>query len=215
MDDDLTLDDLPQVIPVFPLDGALLLPHTQRPLNIFEPRYLNMLDDVMAAERVVGLVQTVPGGTRDRPHLAHVGCAGRVTSFGETQDGRYLVTLTGLCRFQLRGELPMQGPYRQARADYAPFAADIEPLPRDTGPERQRLMDALTRYLDHQGLRIEWTQVDDAPIASLVNSLAMALPFEHAELQAILEAPDLDARREILTTLLEIDGAEGGGDARQ
>lgn len=215
-EEELSLADLPQVIPVFPLDGALLLPHTQRPLNIFEPRYLNMLDDVMAAERMVGLIQTAHGGTPDRPFLAHVGCIGRVTSFGETPDGRYLITLTGLCRFRVKNELPSPGPYRQARADYTPFAADLRPLPTEGGAQRPRLMAALSRYLDQQGLRIEWTQADDAPIASLVNSLCMALPFEQGELQAIVEAPDLDARLEVLTTLLEIDGMDdGGGPARQ
>jgi Lon protease-like protein len=213
----LKVEDLPQVIPVFPLDGALLLPHASRPLNIFEPRYLNMLDDVMAAERIIGLVQTAPGGSRDRPHLAHIGCAGRVTSFTETADGRYMINLTGVCRFKLGDELPTQGPYRQARVDFLPFADDLAPLPGDTGVERQRLLDVLTRYLEHRGLRIDWDAVGNAPIANLVNSLCMALPFEHAELQALLEATDVIARRETLVTLLEIDGSDfdEGGPARQ
>ena len=210
-------EDLPQVIPLFPLDGALLLPHASRPLNIFEPRYLNMLDDVMAAERIIGMVQTAPGGTPERPFLAHVGCAGRVTSFGETADGRYLITLTGVCRFKLEGELTSPTPYRQAKVDFSPYARDLEPRPGDTGIDRQRLMDALTPYLEHRALRIDWGALYGAPIAQLVDSLAMALPFDHAELQALLEAPDLDARRQTLITLLEIDGAEGGDErtARQ
>jgi Lon protease-like protein len=212
-----TAEDLPQVIPLFPLDGALLLPHASRPLNIFEPRYLNMLDDVMAAERIVGLVQTAPGGTPERPYLAHVGCAGRVTSFGETPDGRYLISLTGLCRFRLESEISSPTPYRQAKVDYSPYAQDLEARPDDTGADRQRLMDALTPYLEHRGLRIDWGQLHEAPIAQLVDSLAMALPFDHPELQALLEAPDIDARRLTLITLLEIDGAEGGDEhvARQ
>src|SRR3954449_5685071 len=102
---------LPQVIPVFPLDGALLLPHGTLPLNIFEPRYLNMIDDALAAERVIGMVQTIPGGSRERPSLASVGCAGKITSFAETPDGRYLVSLTGLCRFAVGQELLVQTPY--------------------------------------------------------------------------------------------------------
>jgi Lon protease-like protein len=220
MDEDaaLKVEDLPQVIPVFPLDGALLLPQSSRPLNIFEPRYLNMLDDVMAAERIIGLVQTVPGGSPDRPHLAHIGCAGKVTSFTETADGRYMITLTGVCRFQLGSELPIQGPYRQARVDFLPFAADLMPLSDAAGPERQRLIAVLTRYLEHRGLRIDWDAVGDAPTAALVNSLCMALPFENSELQALLEAKDVDTRRDTLITLLEIDGSdfdEGGGPARQ
>jgi Lon protease-like protein len=210
-------EDLPQVIPLFPLDGALLLPHASRPFNIFEPRYLNMLDDVMAAERVLGMVQTVPGGTTERPKLARVGCAGRVSSFGETPDGRYLITLTGLCRFRLLDELSAPTPYRQARVDFPAYAGDLKPLPADAGADRDRLMDALTPYLDHRGLRVDWGPLSDAPIAQLVNSLAMALPFDHAEQQALLEAKDLDARRQTLIALLEIDGAEGGEDqpARQ
>jgi Lon protease-like protein len=203
-------EDLPQVIPLFPLDGALLLPHASRPFNIFEPRYLNMLDDVMAAERIIGMVQTAPGGTRERPYLAHVGCAGRVTSFGETADGRYLITLTGLCRFRLDNELSSPAPYRQARVDFRPYAQDLLPRPEAPGADRLRLMAALTPYLDHRGLRIDWGPLENAPIAQLVDSLSMALPFTHPEQQALLEAPDLDARRLTLITLLEIDGAEGG-----
>ena len=210
-------EDLPQVIPLFPLDGALLLPHASRPFNIFEPRYLNMLDDVMAAERIIGMVQTAPGGTPERPFLAHVGCAGRVSSFGETADGRYLITLTGLCRFRLEGELSSPAPYRQARVDFHPYAQDLQPRPTDLGTDRQRLMDALTPYLEHRSLRIDWGALNTAPIAHLVDSLAMALPFDHAEQQALLEAADLDARRQILITLLQIDGAGSGADggARQ
>jgi Lon protease-like protein len=213
----LEAEDLPKVIPLFPLDGALLLPHTSRPFNIFEPRYLNMLDDVMAAERIIGMVQTAPGGKPDRPHLAHVGCAGRVTSFGETADGRYLITLTGLCRFRLETELSSPSPYRLAKVDFATYAADLQSRPADLGTDRQRLMDALTPFLEHRGLRIDWGALYGAPIAHLVDSLAMALPFGHAELQALLEAPDLDARRQTLITLLQIDGAEGGDErtARQ
>jgi Lon protease-like protein len=215
----LVIDDLPQVIPLFPLDGALLLPHASRPLNILEPRYLNMLDDVMAAERILGLVQTAPGGAPDRPRLVPIGCAGRVTSFGESPDGRYLITLTGVCRFRLGAELSSPLPYRQARVDYTPYAADLAPLPPDSDEDRQGMLDTLTRYLDHQGLRIDWTATGNVSIAALVNSLAMALPFDHAELQALLEAPDLPSRRQTLITLLEIDGAEhgedSGGPARQ
>ena len=118
-------DDLPLVIPVFPLDGALLLPGGQLPLNIFEPRYLNMFDDVMSGERIIGMVQTRPGGDTERPNLAPVGCAGRVTSFAETSDGRYLVTLTGVCRFRVGDELPARSPYRQVRADFTAFEDDL------------------------------------------------------------------------------------------
>src|SRR4051794_38763321 len=114
--------DLPQVIPVFPLDGVLLLPRGSLPLNIFEPRYLNMIDDAMAGDRIIGMVQLASGGGGDpiRPHLGKVGCAGRITSYAETADGRYIITLTGICRFRLGAELPVHSPYRQVRADFAP-----------------------------------------------------------------------------------------------
>jgi Lon protease-like protein len=204
-------DDLPQVIPVFPLDGALLLPHASRPLNIFEPRYLNMIDDAMAAERIIGMVQTAPGGSRERPLLAAIGCAGRITSFSETADGRYLITLTGLARFRLRDELPAATPYRRARADFLPFEADLEPL-TDGADQRDALVDALRRYLDQRNMRIDWAAVESAPVEPLVNSLAMALPFDAAEQQALLEAPGLVERRQTLITLLEIDGAQRDDD---
>jgi Lon protease-like protein len=202
-------DDLPLVIPVFPLDGALLLPGGQLPLNIFEPRYLNMFDDAMSGERIIGMVQTRPGGEVERPNLAPVGCAGRVTSFAETSDGRYLVTLTGVCRFRVGDELPSRSPYRQVRVDFTRFEDDLReasPHAVSTG-EASPLLDALRRYLDHRGLAIDWTSAEAAPSDALINSLAMALPFEPVEKQALLEAPTLVERRETLVALLEIDAA--------
>jgi Lon protease-like protein len=204
-------DDLPLVIPVFPLDGALLLPGGQLPLNIFEPRYLNMFDDAMSGERIIGMVQTRPGGDDERPNLAPVGCAGRVTSFAETSDGRYLVTLTGVCRFRVGEELPARSPYRQVRVDFAAFEDDLrEASPRTASPgDASPLLDALRRYLDHRGLAIDWSSAEAAPSDALINSLAMALPFEPVEKQALLEAPTLVERRETLVALLEIDAAAG------
>jgi len=204
-------DDLPLVIPVFPLDGALLLPGGQLPLNIFEPRYLNMFDDAMSGERIIGMVQTRAGGDAERPNLAPVGCAGRVTSFAETSDGRYLVTLTGVCRFRLGEELPGRSPYRQVRADFAAFEADLhEASPHATTvDDATPLLAALRRYLDHRGLAIDWSSAEAAPSDALINSLAMALPFEPVEKQALLEAPTLADRRETLVALLEIDAALG------
>ncbi|MBC7669958.1 MAG: LON peptidase substrate-binding domain-containing protein [Gemmatimonadaceae bacterium] len=204
-------DDLPLVIPVFPLDGCLLLPGGQLPLNIFEPRYLNMFDDAMSGERIIGMVQTRPGGDDERPSLASVGCAGRVTSFAEASDGRYLVTLTGVCRFRLGAELPSRAPYRQARADFSTFEADLREAAEGatSGGEAEALLAALRRYLDHRGLDIDWTSAEAAPSDALINSLAMALPFEPVEKQALLEAPTLTDRRETLVALLEIDAALG------
>jgi Lon protease-like protein len=204
-------DDLPLVIPVFPLDGALLLPGGQLPLNIFEPRYLNMFDDAMSGERIIGMVQTRTGGDAERPNLAPVGCAGRVTSFAETSDGRYLVTLTGVCRFRVGAELPSRSPYRQVRVDFTAFEADLREgvEPSSSSGDAGALLNALRRYLDHRGLAIDWSSAEAAPSDALINSLAMALPFEPVEKQALLEAPTLADRRDTLVALLEIDAAAG------
>ena len=207
--------DLPQMIPVFPLDGALMLPGGDLPLQIFEPRYLNMIDDVMAGDRIIGMIQTRPGGDRERPKLADVGCVGRVTSYAETSDGRYLITLTGVCRFDAGDELFIATPYRQLRARYDRFEAD---LAQDEGVQappaaRERFARALKRYLNRRELDIDWETAQSAPLEALVNSLAMGLPFEPAEKQALLEAPDLAGRFETLSTLLEIDGGDDVDDA--
>jgi len=213
------LGDLPLVIPVFPLDGALLLPGGQLPLNIFEPRYLNMLDDAMSGERIIGMIQTrpqAPGQADDpqRPMLAPVGCAGRVTSFAETSDGRYLITLTGVCRFRAGDELPARTPYRQVRADFSPYEADLreDQAGVRTAADIDRLLSALRRYLDHRGLAIDWTDAEAAPSDALINSLAMALPFDPMEKQALLEAETIFERKATLTALLEIDAASGDDD---
>jgi uncharacterized protein len=203
--------DLPLAIPVFPLNGALLLPGGQLPLNIFEPRYLNMIDDVMAGDRLLGMVQT-RGGARDLPGLAPVGCLGKVTSFAETADGRYLITLTGLCRFDIGEELPVRAPYRQVRARFDRFEADLREDAAPSGLDRAAFLAALGRYLEHRGLGIEWESAQAAPIDALVNSLAMGLPFEAAEKQALLEAATLEDRAATLTALLEIDAAGGDDD---
>jgi len=200
--------DLPQAIPVFPLDGALLLPGGQLPLNIFEPRYLNMVDDAMAGDRLIGMVQTKPGD-RERPPLAPVGCLGRITSFAETPDGRYMITLTGLCRFRLGDELPVRTPYRQVRASFDAFEADLKEDGGPSGLDRDTFLAALGRYLDHRGLGIEWETAENAPVDALVNSLAMGLPFDPAEKQALLEAVTIEERAAALTALLEIDAAGG------
>lgn len=205
--------DLPQVIPVFPLDGAVLLPGGELPLRIFEPRYLNMIDDAMAGDRIIGMIQTA-GGEKSRPNLAHVGCAGKITSFNEASDGTYLITLTGLCRFALDGELAVRTPYRQVRAAFSPFAVDLSD--EDDGGEvfeDSRFARALKTYLSRQNLSIDWESASVAPLEALVNSLAMGLPFTPVEKQALLEATDLTERTEILTTLLEIDAQNWDDDS--
>lgn len=205
------VSDLPQTAPLFPLDGVLLLPGGQLPLNVFEPRYLNMIDDVMGGDRVIGIVQTTPGGERTRPALAAVGCLGRVTSFSETGDGRYLITLTGVGRFRLGPELNTPTPYRQARLDYAPYAADLDPAP-DLGESRPMLLSALRAYLERRELGVDWTAAEAAPLEALVNSLCMALPFDGPEKQALLEAEDLPGRLHALVALLRIGAAAGEDD---
>ena len=201
--------DLPQVIPVFPLPGAILLPRGQLPLNIFEPRYLNMIDDAMAGDRVLGLIQP-SGGPARLPSLSAVGCAGRITSFAETSDGRYLVTLTGVARFRVASELPTQTPYRQVRAAFAPFEADLSSPVGGVEFDREAFFAGLKQYLERRQLEIDWETAEAAPQEALINSLSMALPFEPAEKQALLESPGLEDRVEVLTTLMRIDAAETG-----
>ncbi|MGA2953138.1 MAG: LON peptidase substrate-binding domain-containing protein [Caulobacteraceae bacterium] len=198
---------LPEVIPVFPLDGALLLPGGILPLRIFEPRYLNMVDDAMAGERLIGMVQTEDGMTGPKPRLARVGCVGRITSYAETGEGDYLIALTGVCRFEALEEVPQLTPYRQVRADYVTFEGDLDD---DEAEEFDRtfFLELLRTYLDRKGFGVDWDVVASAPGPALVNSLAMALPFEPAEKQALLEARDLADRRDALEALLAIDAAE-------
>ncbi len=203
--------DLPQVIPVFPLSGVLLLPRGQLPLNIFEPRYLNMVDDAMAGDRIIGMIQPT-AGLGPLPSLSPIGCAGRITSFNETSDGRYLITLTGVARYRIITELPTQAPYRQVRAAFEAWEGDLTAPPAgEGGLDREGFLDALKAYLETRGLDIDWDTAETAPPEALVNSLAMALPFEPSEKQALLEAANLDARAEVLTALMRI-GAAGDGE---
>ena len=203
--------DLPQVIPVFPLAGAIVLPRGQLPLNIFEPRYLNMIDDAMAGERIIGMIQPA-GGPAQLPALAPIGCAGRITSYAETSDGRYLITLTGICRFRVVSELPSHAPYRQVRADFRPFAGDFSAAEDSGGFDRLLFLDALAAYLDRRSLEIDWDTAKAAPEEALINSLAMALPFEPGEKQLLVEAPTVADRCRNLIAMLRIDAAEPDDD---
>ena len=201
--------DLPATIPVFPLDGALLLPGGLLPLQIFEPRYLNMIDDAMAGDRIIGMIQTSGAGDRARPGLVRIGCAGRITSYSETGDGKYLIALTGLCRFAVLDEIDAPKPYRQVHADFPPFETDLVDADPGQTFDRTPFLALLRRYLEGRGLGVEWDVVKAAPEPALINSLSMALPFAPVEKQALLEASDLRARRDVLAALLEIDGAFG------
>jgi Lon protease-like protein len=201
------LSDLPALIPVFPLDGALLLPGCQLPLHIFEPRYLNMIDDAMSGARLIGMIQTRGGGSRVKPNLAEVGCAGRITAYAETGDGRYMITLTGICRFVAGEELATNTPYRQVRPGFDRFARDLSDDETELVLDRSSFLAVLRRYLDHKGLEVEWDAARQAPASALVNSLTMGLPWDPPEKQALLEAATLVDRARVLSTLLEIDAA--------
>lgn len=201
--------DLPATLAVFPLPGALVFPRWQLPLNIFEPRYLNMIDDAMAGSRLIGMVQS-NGGTKARPGLAGVGCAGRITSYAETPDGRYLITLTGICRFRIARELEVTTPYRQVTPDWAPYGSDLAPAPDGDERVRRALVMAFRDYASANNLQADWDAMRDASFETLVHALASGCPFEPAEKQALLEARDIEARAEALTALLEFGSAPGG-----
>jgi hypothetical protein len=208
----LAIADFPPVLAVFPLTGALLLPRGQLPLNIFEPRYLTMIDDAMSGSRLIGMIQMREAeNVALKPRLSAVGCTGRITSYVETDDGRYLVTLTGICRFRVAEELAVPTPFRQVRPDYAPFSGDLVAMPESDFP-RERLLDALRQYLSQRDLKADWRSVMSAPAETLVNALAMLCPFEPAEKQALLEAPGWLERVETLVALLEMSArATSGG----
>lgn len=200
--------ELPAVIPVFPLTGAILLPKGQLPLNIFEPRYLRMFDDALAGARVIGMIQPRDHDGAPKPPLYDVGCAGRITSFQETGDGRYLISLSGLSRFRLSAELEATTPYRQINADYAGFAADMSEDRSAELVDRERLFDAMRGYFASEGLSTDWKEAASAPIDALVNSLAMGCPFAPNEKQALLEAGTLADRADCLIALMRMSGGE-------
>ena len=197
--------DLPDVIRVFPLGGAVLFPRAVLPLNIFEPRYLAMTRDAMATDQLIGILQPRTGGD-GIPELFATGGLGRITSFSETGDGRFLIALTGLIRFRLVTELSVTTPYRQVQVSYEPFLADWDDPPALAATRRAALEDSLRTYLDAQELSADWDAVRGADDESLVHTLATVCPFDSLERQALLEAPDLARRAETLTTLMAFAG---------
>ncbi len=205
--------DLPDSIPIFPLPGALLLPRARLPLNIFEPRYLAMLDDTLKTDhRLIGMIQPVvmPEG-RSSGRLHRIGCAGRVTALQETEDGRYLITLTGVSRFRV-GEV-QEGftPYTRAAADWSSFERDLGREEADDTFDRPAFLDVLSRYFETAQLSSDWDSLKEANEELLINSLSILCPFDPEEKQALLEAPTLMNRRETLVTLMEFS-LRGGGD---
>ena len=199
-------DKLPTEFPVFPLGGALLLPQGKLPLNIFEPRYRAMVEDALAAGRVIGMVQ--PDENRPRtpsgPALYKIGCLGRLSSFSETDDGRYLITLTGLVRFAISVELEMQRGYRRVRADLARFRDDLDDKPAASAIDRDALTGALRTYFNARGFDANWDAIDELPDNALVVTLAMVCPFDPVEKQALLEAPKTVDLASTLLTLLQM-----------
>ena len=202
--------ELPEIIPVFPLPGALLLPRGQMPLNIFEPRYLAMVDDALTGSRLIGMIQpdAARPGSEARPHLYSVGCLGRITQLAETGDGRYLIELTGISRFRVEDELAVATTYRQCRVSYAEFADDFVARRGEDAVDRQALLEVLTDFLKANDLKVDWEGIESAPNEALVNALAMMSPYGPAEKQAMLEAPDLKTRAEILIAVTEMDLAK-------
>ena len=205
--------DLPAVMPVFPLAAALLLPRADMPLNIFESRYLAMVDTALCGERVIGMVQPdeSTAASLKGPALCRVGCAGRITSFAETGDGRYMINLTGVARFRIVEELSANTPFRQCRVTAAPFAADFRAGSGEAAVDRGSVLRTFCAYLKAHSLDADWESVGRASNETLVNALAMMAPFGPAEKQALLEAPDLRARAETLVAITEMSLA---GEAR-
>ena len=203
--------DLPKVIPVFPLPGALLLPRGQMPLNIFEPRYLQMVDDALRdGHRLIGMIQpdVTHSQSSEHPNLFKVGCAGRITQLAVTGESRYILELTGVACFRLQEEQTVLTPYRQCLVDYGPFTDDFTARKGEDEVDRDAVLDALTQFLKVNNLKVDWEGIESAPNEALVNALAMMSPYGPAEKQALLEAPDLKTRAEILIAVTEMDLAK-------
>jgi len=209
---DTAFEQLPGTTPIFPLSGVLLLPGGKLPLNIFEPRYLAMTRDALAGERIIGMVQPLEGqGEASVPEVYSLGCAGRIVSFAETDDGRYEITLAGLCRFDIVREIDPVNGYRRVIPNFEPYRADYEDAPGGV-IERKRLVEALRQYFKLQNIDADWKAIQSTPDERLVTTLAMVCPFEPSEKQALLESPNLLERGRVMTALLEmaILGTKGG-----
>ncbi len=207
----ISASDLPDTIPVFPLPGALLLPRSRLPLHIFEPRYLAMIEDTLKTPaRLIGMIQPRDGQMSGAPQLHAIGCAGRLTAFSETEDGRYMITLSGISRFRVREEVDGFTPYRRCKVSWAGFERDLGPTENDPGLNRKSFFPTLRTFFESEELRTDWESLEDAEDELLINSLSMLCPFEPEDKQALLEAPSLQTRRETLVTLIEFS-LRGGG----
>lgn len=204
-------DSLPVILPIFPLESALLLPHGHLPLHIFEPRYRNLIEASLGGGRMLGMIQ--PRVSHDQPlpddaALYDVGCAGRIVSFAETDDGRFLVTLRGVCRFCIVRELPMQQGFRRVRAEYSGFLNDLG-APETVELDRARLLSGARHYLQLKEISCDWSAVEQASLPAIITSLAMICPFEPGEKQALLECPGLGERGALLISLFDMAVLEG------
>jgi Lon protease-like protein len=195
--------DLPLGIPIFPLTGVLLLPRGKLPLNIFEPRYLNMTSTSLGSARLIGMIQPVGANEGDQPELYRTGCAGRLVSFSETQDGRYLITLNGLIRFNIAEELPLQDGYRMIVPDWEPYRDDLAE-DDGSGINRDHMLNSLKTYFAANNVDANWEAIQDTPTDRLVNALAMMCPFQPSEKQALLEAATLADRADVMMALMEM-----------
>jgi uncharacterized protein len=213
-----SLDQLPETLPIFPLPGVLLLPRGKLPLRIFEPRYLAMTDDAMAGVRLIGMIQPADPSTSlaGAPPVYGTGCAGRIIAFSETDEGHYLITLTGVARFDVREELPLHNGYRRVRAEWSRYAADLQE-DKAVSLDRDRLLTMLKSYFKLHGLSADWDAIRQTPDERLVTSLAMICPFDPSEKQALLEAADLTERARLMAAIIEmavLNGPQDGDGAR-
>jgi uncharacterized protein len=208
--------DLPQSIPVFPLSGALLLPFSHRPLNVFEPRYVEMVDAALAGNRMIGLIQpedTSEESPRGRTALQKVGTLGRLTHWEESAEGRYFIILEGVTRFELKSELTVMTPYRQATFDAAPFASDFTRAFGEDEVDRDRFLKMMKDYAEFANFELNWEEIDKTGTADLVNFGCMVSPYGAKEKQVLLEARSLRDRAETLIALAEFEMAKGGAGA--
>lgn len=213
--------DLPRQVPIFPLAGALLLPRAHLPLNIFEPRYLEMIDDAMRGDRIIAMVQPntteaikAQADAAAKPSFYRTGCAGRITSFSETSDNRFLISLTGICRVHLGAELEKPKPYRVCQADFEKFASDLEPGTGEAEVDREALLVAFRKFLEANNMQADWDEVEQTSTEVLVNSLCVLSPYDAADKQAMLEAATLKTRSETLIALTEMVLASHGPQQR-
>jgi Lon protease-like protein len=199
--------DLPNVIPIFPLAGVLLLPRGELPLNVFEPRYLAMVDDALRGHRLIGMIQpnADAGGSRNAPELFSVGCVGRITQFAESGDGRYILTLTGVARFRILEEMPVVTTYRQCQVDFEAFAEDFTPGSAEDDVDRATVLQTLDEFAKSNRLKIDWKSIEGASNEALVNALSMMSPFGPKEKQALLEASNLKSRAEVLVAITQME----------